>query len=136
MRAKDYRLAYLTFDKKRNILYFRVKQDIVIERTEFNELMGYVEDFMGEVAHYAITDFGGTLLSSTESRQAYATSDYIKKYRLADAILVNSLPTRILINFFVNVVKPEVKTRLFSNKSSAILWLETLADEAKVKIGK
>ena len=126
MIAKDFRLATLQYDEKANILFYRVKQDQVVDVAEIKEMLAGVQEFMGTVKHYAVVDFGGNLSSSTEARQIYADADYIQKYRIADAFLVKSLPVRLIANFFINVTKPKVNTRLFTDEPAAIKWLETL----------
>ncbi len=123
MRVKRDNLAYLEYDETNNILFYRVKQNMEIDVARINEMINDVAEFMGEKKHMAVIDFGGDLTSTTEARAFYAASDYIKKYRLADAFLVNSVSVRIVANFFIKVNKPEVSTRLFSNEEDALKWL-------------
>ncbi|MBK7666092.1 MAG: hypothetical protein IPJ32_01370 [Sphingobacteriaceae bacterium] len=128
MRTKDYPLAKLEFDEQKNILFYRVKQDQVVDVAEIKEMLVYVQEFMGPVRHYAVIDFGGNLSSSTEARQVYADAEYLQKWRIADAFLVKSLPVRLIANFFIKVTKPKVNTRLFVDESAAINWLESLKE--------
>lgn len=126
MRAKKFPLATLEYDEGKNILFYRVKQDQTVDVDEIKEMLRYVEEFMGPVRHYAVIDFGGNLTSSTEARQIYADAEYIRKYRIADAFLVRSLAVRLIANFFINVTKPKVKTKLFTDENAAVNWLESL----------
>ncbi len=126
MKTKQYPLATLEYNEEKNILFYRVKQDQVVDVAEINEMLVYVQEFLGPKEHYAVVDFGGNLSSSTEARQIYADSEYIQKYRIADAFLVKSLPVRLIANFFINVTKPKVNTRLFTDEAKAVKWLETL----------
>lgn len=126
MKTKQYPLATLEYNEEKNILFYRVKQDQVVDVAEIKEMLVYVQEFMGPKQHYAVVDFGGSLSSSTEARQIYADSEYIQKYRIADAFLVKSLPVRLIANFFINVTKPKVNTRLFTEEDKAVKWLETL----------
>lgn len=120
MRTKDYPLAKLEFDEQKNILFYRVKQDQVVDVAEIKEMLVYVQEFMGPVRHYAVIDFGGNLSSSTEARQVYADAEYLQKWRIADAFLVKSLPVRLIANFFIKVTKPKVNTRLFVDEEAAV----------------
>lgn len=131
MRTKQYPLATLQYDEQKNILYYRVKQEQVVDVAEIKEMLRYVQEFIGQVKHYAVVDFGGNLSSSTAARQIYADAEYIQKYRMADAFLVKSLPVRLIANFFINVTKPKVNTRLFTDESSAVKWLEELKNSEK-----
>lgn len=126
MKAKEYPLATLQYDEEKNILFYRVKQDQVVDVAEMKEMLRYAEEFMGHKRHYAVVDFGGNLTSSTEARQIYADAEYIQKYRMADAFLVKSLSVRLIANFFIKVTKPKINTRLFTEETSAVNWLETL----------
>jgi hypothetical protein len=128
MRTKDYPLAKLEFDEQKNILFYRVKQDQVVDVAEIKEMLVYVQEFMGPVRHYAVIDFGGNLSSSTEARQVYADAEYLQKWRIADAFLVKSLPVRLIANFFIKVTKPKVNTRLFVDEEAAVNWLESLKE--------
>ena len=126
MKTKEFPLATLQFDEEKNILFYRVKQDQVVDVPEMKEMLRYVEEFVGPKKHYAVVDFGGNLTSSTEARQIYAEAEYILKYRIADAFLVTSLPVRLIANFFIKVTRPKVNTRLFTEEDKAVKWLETL----------
>lgn len=126
MKTKEFLLATLQFDEEKNILFYRVKQDQVVDVPEMKEMLRYVEEFVGPKKHYAVVDFGGNLTSSTEARQIYADAEYIQKYRIADAFLVKSLPVRLIANFFIKVTKPKVKTKLFTDEKSAVNWLSEL----------
>ena len=134
MKTKDYPLAKLEFDEQKNILFYRVKQDQVVDVAEIKEMLVYVQEFMGPVRHYAVIDFGGNLSSSTEARQVYADAEYLQKWRIADAFLVKSLPVRLIANFFIKVTKPKVNTRLFVDEPTAINWLESLKESAEKKL--
>ncbi len=123
IRTETFPLAKLEYDSETNILTYRVKQGITVDVPEMNEMLRYVEEFMGAKRHLAVIDFGGNLLSTTEARALYAESGYIQKYRIADAFLVRSFAVRLVANFFINVTKPKVPTKLFGDEKQAILWL-------------
>lgn len=116
-------LATLELDKARNILFFRVKQDIEVDVPEIQEMIRYAKQVAGERRHYAVIDFGASLGSTSEARSIYADDPFIRKYRIADAFLVNSLSVRLVANFFIKVTKPQVNTRLFSDERAAVDWL-------------
>jgi len=133
MKTKQFRLATLEYNEQKNILFYRVKQEQTVDVAEIKEMLEYVQEFMGSKKHFAVIDFGGNLTSSTEARQIYADAEYIQKWRIADAFLVKSLPVRLIANFFINVTKPKVKTKLFTDEAKAIEWLESLQKEAAIK---
>jgi hypothetical protein len=128
MRSKSYPLAILEYDEQSNILYYRVKQDQDIDLPEMEEMLRYVQEFMGPTRHFAVIDFGGSLTSSTEARKKYADSEYINTYRIADAFLVRSLGLKLVANFFVNVTKPNVRTKVFNDEKDAVEWLKKIKE--------
>ena len=128
-QIKTYRLATLEFNEELNLLTFTVKQDISIEVNEILEMIAYVEDFVGPKQHYGIIDFGSSVNSSNEARKTYAESEYLLKYRLADAFIVENLALKLIANFFINVTKPIIKTKSFTGKVEALKWIESLKKE-------
>lgn len=54
--------------------------------------------------------------------------DTANQYGKADAFVINSLPQKIMGNFYLNVFKPSVPTKLFSNNQKAINWLKQFID--------
>ena len=133
MKIKEYPLATLQYDEAKNILFFRVKQDQVVDVEEIKEMILNVQEFLGPKEHYAVVDFGGYLSSSSEARDIYAKAEYIQKYRIADAFLVKSLPVRLIANFFIKVTKPKVNTKLFTDETAAVNWLESLKKNVPLK---
>lgn len=129
LQTKEYPLATLEYSPEKNILIYRIKQDITVDVAEIKEMVGYVKEFMGETKHMAIVDFGVSLGSTPECRKVYAEFDYILNYRIADAFLVRSLSVRLIANFFIRVTKPKIPTRLFTSEAEAFKWLESFKDK-------
>jgi hypothetical protein len=42
------------------------------------------------------------------------------------AIIINGLPQKLIGNFYLNVMKPKRKTKIFSSKKEATAWLKTI----------
>lgn len=129
MKTVNFDLAQLKYDEKLNVLFFRVKQDIEVDVKEIGEMLRYVEEFMGPKRHLCVVDFGTHVSSSSEARKLYADSPYIQNYRIADAFLVKSLALSLVANFFIQITKPKVKTRMFSDENQAVEWLLKMAEQ-------
>jgi len=127
----SYPLADLDYDEASNVLFFRVKQGIEVDVKEIQDMIAYAKEVMGEKRHYCVVDFGSNVMSTTEARAVYAASAYILQNRIADAFLVKSLAVRLVANFFIQVTKPKVKTRLFTDENLALQWLLQQKDPAK-----
>ena len=126
MKVKEFRLARLEFDERTEILYYHLKDDQEIGVDEMQEMVDYVSDFIGNRKHKALINFSDNVMGTPEARKLYATNAFIKEFRVADAFLVRSVSVRIITNFFIKVIKPQVKTKLFSDREEAIQWLEKI----------
>lgn len=72
---------------------------------------------------YCVLVVSGHLSSvSKEAREIVASKEYVGVTK-AKAFLIESLGHRIVGNFYLTVNKPHIKTKLFSNRNDAILWL-------------
>lgn len=129
MDTHNYPLAELQYDAAKNILFFRVKQDMEVDVKEILEMIEYAKTVMGEKRHFALIDFGASLGSTSEARAIYASDPYIRQYRIADAFLVKSLAVRLVANFFIKVTQPKVRTKLFTDESLAVEWLTQLQEK-------
>ncbi len=83
-------------------------------------------DFVGYRKYAVIVDTRAHVQTSKEAREYYADSEY-NKYRVADALLVNSLAMKLVVNFFMRFHKPEIPTKMFDNLESARTWLSTFS---------
>lgn len=59
-----------------------------------------------------------------EARDYLASKDGCNKIK-AGAILIDSIVMSVIANFFLQINKPLVPTKLFTNRISAIEWLRT-----------
>jgi len=57
-----------------------------------------------------------------DARQHAATAP-VTKLIIAEAVILNSLPNRLLFNFFLNFDKPTFPIKAFSNMNDAMDWL-------------
>jgi len=76
----------------------------------------------GDKKFVALIDARAEVILSKESREWGSTAEG-QKNLVAQAIVVNSLANRLVGNFIIKFHKPIAKTRLFSDKRSALLWL-------------
>jgi hypothetical protein len=72
---------------------------------------------------YSILLDAGKFTSITaEAREISATEEFSKNL-IAKAFVINSIPQRIVGNFYIKVNKPFASTKLFTSKEKAIEWL-------------
>lgn len=61
----------------------------------------------------------------TKEAREYAAGEAVEGLPIAMAMLIQSLPIRLLANFFIRFDKPPRPNRMFNNYEQALLWLET-----------
>lgn len=67
----------------------------------------------------------GKYMNVTKEAREFGASEEGLEFSLAEAYVFNSLPHRIIANFYLNINKPSVPTRFFKTKSEAEIWLKT-----------
>lgn len=85
------------------------------------ELINFRHDFSKGEKQYWLYDISG-LKSMTKEAKDYA-SKYGQDYLHAAAIIVHSHMQKFLINTFIIVKKPDIPTRVFTDRSKAKKWL-------------
>ena len=125
-KTLDTPFAFLSFEDE--ILFVKMKEGINLGQAEMETLLKQAVEFTNPNKYFAIVDTTAPYDSTLESRNFYAESDY-SKYRYADAFIVNSLPMRLLVNFFIAFNKPKIPSKMFNNEESAIEWINSLKKE-------
>ena len=67
---------------------------------------------------------GRVPLSVSREARAYSAQARNNEGRIAEAFIVTSTANKLLANFYINVNKPKIPTRCFSNEEDAVQWLE------------
>lgn len=57
-------------------------------------------------------------------RHMNATDIFVVKFKMAEAVITNSLPLKLTVNLYNAFNRPIVPTKVFSDEISATLWLE------------
>lgn len=61
--------------------------------------------------------------SITEEARVLLASKELAIFNIAKAIIIYTQTQKILGNIYLSINKPHVKTRLFTNRTKAIIWL-------------
>lgn len=93
-------------------------------------MIHFRHDFSQGEKQYWLYDING-LNSMTKEAKDYAAI-YGQDYLYGAAIIVHSHLQKFLINTFIKVKKPLVKTRVFTDKSKAKSWLQELKAQNKI----
>ena len=65
----------------------------------------------------------------TKEARVFLSSDYGTKQVTAAALFIESPIAKMIGNFLINVNKPNVPTKLFTNKEDALNWLKSYPKE-------
>lgn len=97
------------------------------DELSINDIMEHREivDHMVNGHAYCILVITGERTRATEEGRAYAAKN-LPAGRLAEAIIVRSLPVRIMGNFYLKFHKPGIPTRLFDDEETAMKWLHEM----------
>lgn len=63
---------------------------------------------------------------TAEARDYFAKRSLLKDIRVAEALLINNLPTRILARFYAYFHRPANPIAIFGNRDEAITWLRSV----------
>ena len=78
---------------------------------------------LGKGKPVPVLRIAGEHSSVADGVREYAASALSQKNMVADAIVIRSLPQRILGNFYLKMNRPEKPTRLFNSETEAEAWL-------------
>lgn len=111
-----------------------LREDGIIEVKFKDDILLNIEDCKELVSHYGhfspqkkrpILHLIGKYMNVTKEAREFSASEEGLKYSLAEAFVFNSLPHRIIANFYLNVNKPAAPTKFFKTKQEAEVWLKT-----------
>jgi hypothetical protein len=130
-KTKDTYLANLCLEE--DVLIVKMKPNIDIGESELTELFNLSNELADFKKRFVVIDTRENFNSNSDIRTLYSDDNFIK-YRYADAFIVNSLPMRLLVNFYISFNKPKIPTKMFNNKENAFEWINSLKKEMLKKV--
>jgi len=126
---KEFNLDYCTFKLMSNgIVISEFTPDIHLELSHIKEMLA-IGNKIYEIIHkkYAVCTIIPEGLTATKEAREFGTTKEANQCIKASAIIVNSLPHRIIGNFIVKVQKSIVPHKIFNSKEDAFAWLSSIA---------
>jgi hypothetical protein len=116
-------LGHSFFFSDINLLYIRLNHDPemtlpVVQRNfeqNYQQLGDIVVDVLLDTRHVDFIKFPRDVME-------YMSDNPYNKYQKTNALLIRGLSQRILGNFYLNISRPKVKTRLFTGVKEALEW--------------
>jgi hypothetical protein len=101
--------------------------DVNIELADAIETSTAMHKMVKEKPYTLLVDLRGLFGNMTnEARNHYANDFKTNKIRIAEALLIDNLPNRILARFYIKINKPKCPVKIFSKKEKAMHWLEDI----------
>jgi hypothetical protein len=110
------------FLREDGILQIDINSDCEFATLDFNELVEAAKTIGNGKKFLNLIMVGKNTLADHESRVASCSQEG-SIYKLADAFVIDSLPQKIIANFYMRVNKPYVPTKFFNNEEDAVKWL-------------
>lgn len=102
------------------LIYLEVADGIELEADDAKEMIASAINLAEGKSYAVLFDATKSGSISADARNEFAKS----KKRIAAAIITNSLANKLLSNFFIQVNKPSSPTRIFSEYTEAVDWLQ------------
>lgn len=103
---------------------FNFKKNSLIELDVAKEFVGIIEDLAGNSKRGIILDARGTNISGDSNARKYiGKHPEALKWRKADVILFDSLPVRLVANFYMKYDSSSHPVRIFKDEQKALKWL-------------
>jgi len=96
----------------------------IIDDVDMWELKKLNLSIVGDSLYTVLIQADDLVNFSDKARELVASKEY-KVNTIAKALLFRSLGQRIISNFYLKIHKPYIKTKLFSDRQKAILWLRS-----------
>lgn len=110
--------------RKDGILEIVCSDDTIMEVHHIREVLKATNEIGNGKRFPTITMAGKYTTVTKEAREFMATKEAVQ-FSIVEAYVIQSLAQKILANFYLKFNKPPVKTKIFTDKTKAILWLRT-----------
>lgn len=119
-------LSQLTMEVREDrVLYVKIKSGCQINMDDVQEVEHIMDTNYPKEKFYNLFDFPNFSNLDAEVRE-WAADKTGNTRTLADAIVLYSLPQKMIANFYLRVHKPPKPTKVFSKVEDALVWLKGL----------
>jgi len=115
-----------------SIFHLRIEEGSEIELEDALSIHSSLLQFSGGRKYMVLFNTGQFFAISPEARFLIASEEYTRD-RMAMAFVTNSLPGKLICNFFIKHHRPSSPAKIFSNVDDAYSWLITQMGKAYVE---
>ena len=113
-----------TLSFENSILSIRFADGLELNEESFRFIFEQGEKLAQGKRYCIFADVRPHVVSTPEGRK-YAAKNSFSEQHLAYGVIAQSTPVILLVNFFININRPEVPTKLFKKEEDAMNWLGT-----------
>ena len=106
------------------ILFIEFKPDSMVKVNHINEIIEKRIELQQGKKVLVLVDIRDLWQADKESRKRAASKDMIEQ-NIALAIITDSLPTRLLANFYMTFDKPDIPSKMFRTVEEGVEWLKS-----------
>ena len=118
------RLRTSTIEIQDGIIYFRAEADDVYDRQDLVDILDLMEIESGGNPFPLIMVINEyEFLMTKEARNLFHEHEKAQRLILAEAVVINSVSTKILYNLLTRLHSPKFPFKAFNDESAAIDWL-------------
>lgn len=115
------RISYIT-KLASDVVRVEVKKDIEPELEDLEENYSAYQTLFSDNKLYFLVIFNKGSTTSLEVRNKFASKQR-SAFKIAEAIVVNSISHKLIANFVLKVQKPKHQMKIFNNEKDALEWL-------------
>ncbi len=113
-----------------NLVHILFPQDLDFGLKQAKSIESIILKKIGSEKFTIISDFTDSFGSMTSEAQRFFASEAKSISQIkASAIIVNNLPIRILVKFYLNFFKPNYPTKIFANVALAKEWFMEIENQ-------
>lgn len=117
------RTAEITYNSNTRILRMKILEGSEIELADALQNHEAKKQLTKKDKFLSLVD-GRVNLSVSREARAFAAQSKSDERAIASAFIITSTANKLIGNFYINVNKPSVPTKLFSTEEKALEWLE------------
>lgn len=114
---------YIHIELENGIMVGYFKGGLKMDLNIAKEVVRTRSEFFEDKSYPMLIEDKGVVSMTKEARDFFSTKEGTKKIK-AGALLLNSLFSTYLGNFFLKVTNPTVPAKIFADRAKAIKWLE------------
>lgn len=124
VNKKELYSAHITFFSDKKLLLVKFKDGVEVDLNEMNELIIHSLDLVQGSIFFLLVDARDILSDlDHEARNYFASHELYNKQNIAQAIVVNNTPIRLLANFYLKFYHHQNPVKIFNKIDLAEEWL-------------